>query len=221
MNINEEPLNYEQKCLCVLVLDTSGSMRGEKIDKLNLGLKQFQKELLKDPVSRDRLEVSIVSFGKDINVIQEPMALTEFAMPELSCFGNTRIIPGIRKAVEIVAERKKYYKFHGLSYYRPWIVTMTDGRPNGGQPIDKMAQEIAQAHKEKAYTFMALGVGDDVDMEVLKRLSVPDFPPMHLEATKFIEFFLWLSSSISAVTKSFDGEFIMQDPSSWLTVMSR
>ena len=33
--------NYEQKCLCVLVLDVSGSMSGEPIQELNKGLQDF------------------------------------------------------------------------------------------------------------------------------------------------------------------------------------
>ena len=39
--------NYEQKCLCVLVLDTSYSMDDGQIEELNNGLKRFQEELLK------------------------------------------------------------------------------------------------------------------------------------------------------------------------------
>ncbi|MBO8730145.1 hypothetical protein INO98_14435, partial [Staphylococcus aureus] len=37
----EMPDNYEQKCLCTLVLDVSGSMQGEPMRALNRGLQDF------------------------------------------------------------------------------------------------------------------------------------------------------------------------------------
>ena len=44
----ESAENFEQKCLCVLVLDVSGSMRGEPIAELNKGLQDFYNEIKED-----------------------------------------------------------------------------------------------------------------------------------------------------------------------------
>lgn len=70
---DETPSNFEQKCLCVLVLDTSGSMswpnNNPPIAQLNAGLQRFQEELLKDEVTRDRLEVAIVTFDDEVNTV--------------------------------------------------------------------------------------------------------------------------------------------------------
>ena len=58
-----EEENYEQKCLCVLVLDTSGSMNASgAIKELNDGLIAFKNETMQDPVTRDRLELAITNF---------------------------------------------------------------------------------------------------------------------------------------------------------------
>lgn len=40
--------NYEQKCLCVLVLDVSGSMSGNPIRDLNKGLQDFYNDIVSD-----------------------------------------------------------------------------------------------------------------------------------------------------------------------------
>ena len=37
--------NPEPRCPCILLLDTSGSMKGEPLDALNEGLRTFQQEL--------------------------------------------------------------------------------------------------------------------------------------------------------------------------------
>lgn len=42
------------------------------IEELNAGLQRFQEELLKDEITRDRLEVCIVTFDSEVNVVQDP-----------------------------------------------------------------------------------------------------------------------------------------------------
>ena len=50
--------NTESRCPCVLLLDISGSMKGEPIANLNAGLVQFKDELMADPLSAKRVEVA-------------------------------------------------------------------------------------------------------------------------------------------------------------------
>lgn len=220
----DEPRNYEQKCLCVLVLDTSGSMsypmNNPAINQLNAGLQRFQQELLKDEVTRDRLEVAIVTFDDEVNTVQGPELLTDFTMPVLRTNGCTAMIGGISEAIDIVTYRKHYYKSHGIPYYRPWIVMMTDGEPvPSGQDVYGMAQRIHQAHDNKEFVFMAVGVGDDVNEDILRQLSTPMFPPMKMQAVKFCEFFTWLSNSMSTISNSDGGNVTLDNPSSWLDNM--
>lgn len=217
-NKNDE--NYEQKCLCVLVLDTSYSMDDGSIDELNAGLKRFQSELLNDSVTRDRLEVAIITFDSDVKVIQQPALLTDFTMPTLTCKGSTCMIDGISEAIDIVDDRKQYYKSHGIPYYRPWIVMMTDGYPDSDQDVDGMSIRIKDAHQHKEFVFMGVGVGDSISEDVLKQLAQSDFPPMKMQAVKFCEFFTWLSNSMSGVSNSQPGsEVSIPDPAKWLDDM--
>ena len=212
--------NFEQKCLCVLVLDTSYSMDDGSIDELNAGLKRFQSELLNDKVTRDRLEVAIVTFDSDVKTIQKPALLTDFTMPSLSCNGSTCMIDGISEAIDIVDERKQYYKSHGIPYYRPWIVMMTDGYPDSDQDVEGMSSRIKDAHQHKEFVFMGVGVGDQISEDVLKQLAQSDFPPMKMQAVKFCEFFTWLSNSMSGVSNSTPGSDVnVPSPTDWLDAM--
>ena len=43
------------RCPCVLLLDTSGSMSGEKIAALNAGLQTFRDDLLQDNLASKRM----------------------------------------------------------------------------------------------------------------------------------------------------------------------
>ena len=43
--------NYAQKCCVALVLDTSTSMDGQRIDQLNAGIQAFIQEIQGDPAN--------------------------------------------------------------------------------------------------------------------------------------------------------------------------
>src|SRR5215510_7073987 len=55
--------NPEPRCPCVLLLDTSGSMKGQPISELNRGLNAFRDELASDSLAAKRVEVAIITFG--------------------------------------------------------------------------------------------------------------------------------------------------------------
>ena len=48
--------NPEPRCTCVLLLDTSSSMKGERIDALAEGLRRFRDEVGADALARRRVE---------------------------------------------------------------------------------------------------------------------------------------------------------------------
>src|SRR5215470_10189545 len=87
--------NPEPRCPCVLLLDTSGSMRGEAIKALNEGLKSFKEELSQDTLASRRVEIAIVTFGGDVQVVQEFITVDEFTAPTLEANGLTPMGTGI------------------------------------------------------------------------------------------------------------------------------
>ena len=201
-----EPINYEQKCLCVLVLDTSGSMNADNaIGQLNQGLQTFKSQIMNDETARDRLEIAIVSFNSEIKVEVQPSLISEIEMPTLKASGQTQLVRAIEEAQQVIKDRKDYYKSKGLTYYRPWIVVMTDGDPYpANQDIDGIAQKIQEDADAKKYVFFMIGVGNEVHDDVLSKLTTSQFPAMRMDAVNFAEFFQWLSASATVVVNSDD-----------------
>ena len=201
-----EPINYEQKCLCVLVLDTSGSMNADNaIGQLNQGLQTFKSQIMNDETARDRLEIAIVSFNSEIKVELQPSLISEIEMPTLKASGQTQLVRAIEVAQQVIKDRKDYYKSKGLTYYRPWIVVMTDGDPYpANQDIDGIAQKIQEDADAKKYVFFMIGVGNEVHDDVLSKLTTSQFPAMRMDAVNFAEFFQWLSASATVVVNSDD-----------------
>jgi uncharacterized protein YegL len=207
----ETPSNYEQKCPLVLVLDVSYSMNGTAIDELNTGLKAFQEDIKKDTVASSRLDVAIVTFGSNIDIIQDFALIDEFDMPHLTTNGTTRMVDGIDKGIEILNARKNWYKNTGQTYYRPYIVLMTDGYPDSGQDIDDLSMEIDSLTEEKHLNFWAFGV-EGADMDLLKNIGHQTSLIQKLKGMEFVKFFQWLSSSMETVSNSKEGEIIDVSP---------
>ena len=196
--------NYEQKCLCVLVLDVSGSMSGEPIQELNKGLQDFYQEIDKDNTTRQRLEVSLITFSHIVNTVQEPALVENFTMPTLSASGSTAMVTAVNHAIDKVAARKQWYKDTNQAYYRPWIILMTDGEPDSDQDVAGLAQRIKQDVAAKKYAFLPIGV-EGAKMSILKQIE-SGIPAMKLQGTKFSSFFKWLSASMGTVVSAEEGQ---------------
>ena len=208
--------NYEQKCLCVLVLDVSGSMRGKRIEELNKGLQDFYNEISADETTSQRLEVSIITFGSFAKTIQTPKLVENFTMPTLTAEGSTVLVSAVNQAIDLVDERKNWYKSTNQTYYRPWIILMTDGEPDDDQNVDKLSERIKQDTQNKRYAFLPIGV-EGANMNVLSKIQ-GDIKPMKLQGTKFSSFFKWLSASMGTIVNAEAGEKvdISQGSKTWM-----
>src|SRR4051794_23560123 len=84
-----EILSGDQRLACILVLDTSGSMTGERIQGLNQGLIDFQKALADDEIAKARVEVALLTFNNQIELVRDFALPDNFEPPALVAGGQT------------------------------------------------------------------------------------------------------------------------------------
>lgn len=192
--------NPEPRCPCVLIVDTSSSMDGQKIDQLNAGLRAFAEELRTDSMASKRVEVAIVSFGP-VRVLSHFETADTFHPPHLEANGDTPMGAAVAEAARLIADRKAVLRANGNTPYRPWAFLITDGAPT--DDISAARAMIAEAEANKSIVFYAVGV-DTADLDKLATLSVRK--PLRLKGMSFRELFVWLSNSLKTVSRSQPGE---------------
>src|SRR5262245_24229657 len=106
--------NPEPRCACLLLLDTSESMKGAKLAELNAGLAAFARELRADAMASKRVEVGIITFGGSVLVAQPFVTADSFIVPQLTAAGNTPLGAAVEQAVALVEERKRTYRANGI-----------------------------------------------------------------------------------------------------------
>jgi uncharacterized protein YegL len=199
--------NPEPRCPCILLLDTSGSMRGEPIAQLNAGLVTFKDEMSADSLAEKRVEVALVTFGP-VKVQAEFQTADQFQPPILETTGDTPMGAAIEHALFMLEQRKQTYKANGVSYYRPWIFLITDGAPTDAWK--EAANRVHAGEESKSFSFFAVGV-EGAKMEILKQIAVRE--PLKLKELRFRDLFIWLSNSLSAVSRSkLDDQVTLSNP---------
>jgi uncharacterized protein YegL len=204
--------NPNQRTPCVLVLDASASMTEEagngksKIDELNMGVVELEKSLRQDDVALSRVQLAIVSVGGpayDADVMMDWTDVINFSSFTIEPGGATPLGKGLKLALDLVEEGKENLKANGISYTRPWIIVISDGLPTDLELWDDAVNECLVAEQDKKVEIFSIGV-HDADMSVLGEFTSK--PPLKLNGLKFKELFLWLSSSLSAASRSRPGD---------------
>jgi len=193
-----------------LVLDCSGSMTGDPIEELRVGVEKFIKEVADNAYAKDSAEICVVTFGGHVECLLdfENVETQSQNIPLFSASGGTPMDQAVNMALDNLQKRKQEYKDNGVDYYQPWMVLMTDGQPTENISTSTMrTQDLVNNDK---LTVFPVGIGDQADMDELERYS-PKRAPLKLKGLCFSEFFEWLSQSVERVSQSIPGTKINLD----------
>ena len=192
--------NANERTPCVLVLYCSGSMRDEPIKQLNSGLQALEKELKEDIDASSRVQLLIIkAFGKDeVKVESDWVDAMNFTAPKMEAGGLTPLGKAMETALQKIEEQKCLYDSCGITSKRPWIFLISDGEPTD-YGWEESAEICRYAQKNKKVVIHAIGT-QGANLDKLAKFSL--LPPKRLTGLKFTEFFLWLSRSVSCISKA-------------------
>jgi len=202
-------LSLTPKLPFLLLLDVSGSMNGEPIHLLNLDLQSFINDLKSDSFTTERVDLALITFGSYASTIRDFASIYNFHLPKLEASGSTAMGEAIELGLNLIEQRKGEYKSQGIAYYKPIVLLITDG-----SPTDSWQTSVNRLHKESSLRklqFIAVGL-EGADMNILARISPPEFPPVSLKNLRFSKMFNWISSSVNSASRQNMKEQIMLPP---------
>lgn len=188
-----------------ILLDVSGSMSGQKIETVNVALKEMINSFKKIENPKGVIELCLMTFGGgEVKVIKELSQITDSDTYTLTAGGNTPM--GL--AFETVANMIEDKNIVSSRSYTPTIVLISDGNPTDYDPTGKSIEEImawdalAKVHsgiRASKATKLAMGIGSDVDVNILKAfINNNEIPVISAKDNNTIaKFFEWVTMSVS------------------------
>ncbi len=188
-----------------ILLDVSGSMSGQKIETVNVALKEMINSFKKIENPKGIIELCLLTFGAGtVNVLKKLSPISDVDSYTLNAGGDTPMGMAFEKVSEMIEDKS----IVSPRAYTPTIVLISDGNPTDFNPSNKSIEEImtwdalskihAGARTSKAIK-LAMGIGGDVDINILKAfINNDEIPVISAKDNNTIsKFFEWVTMSIS------------------------
>ena len=184
-----------------LLLDTSGSMRGEPIQAVNNGLQVLVSALRQDPYALESVHISLMTFDNEAIEIFPLTPLEQVQIPVIvapeSAATNLGaalelLLARVDRDVTRTSDDKK-------GDWRPLLFIMTDGSPS-----DTMAfsEAIPKVKKRNFGNIIACAAGPKAKIDKLKELTDNVVFMDTMDSAGLSQFFKWVSASVAAGSSS-------------------
>ena len=184
-----------------LLLDTSGSMKGEPIESVKVGLQAMIASLRQDPFALESVCISIITFDREVTQIiplteLENMQLPDIVTPES---GPTHLGAALEMLCEKVDAEVQLSTPEQKGDWMPLLFIMTDGKPSDLQKYNEMIPEVKKRHFA---SIIACAAGAKADPKSLELLTSQVYSLDTTDSTTFKQFFKWVSASVSVGNRS-------------------
>ena len=203
--------NRAQRLPIALVLDTSQSMSGQPIARLNEALRGLAEDLRRDVQLSAIAELAIVTFGdggvtawradKPVAPPTSPfLPASRFTVPKLRASGVTPLTAAVERTIRCVAEQKAELRRRYLPHYRALVWLFSDGYPTNdrGELSDDwrhLPAVIRKSEQDGRFLFFTVSVGDiDSAGDAVLRELAPD-AHLRLEGFEFASVLKLVSAS--------------------------
>ncbi len=209
--LGNEPIARKSLTLFYLI-DTSGSMEGEKIGQVNTVMEEVIPEVRDVGGSDSEIKMAVLTFDQDIAwMYDEPKSIEEIVWSRL----ETGTITNMGMAFEELnskLSRNGYMKSASLSF-APVIFLLSDGWPS-----DDYNKALVKLRSNKWFKYaikIAIAIGQDADRNVLAEFTGNTEAVVEVNngaaLRKMIKFLTVTSSQIGSKSSSLDSNGQMTD----------
>jgi Ca-activated chloride channel family protein len=149
-----------------LVVDTSGSMQGNKLRRTQDALRAFVGQ-----IQGDRDQVGLIEFGSDVKRFEPLQRLDDDSRQELLERINQMRADGQTALIDAVVEAYEDLRKTGDTEAINAIVVMTDGRENASHYGTYHLQSRFEEEQTVTVVVFAIAFGDDADDDLLQEIA--------------------------------------------------
>lgn len=184
-----------------ILIDTSGSMKGEPIESVKVGLADMIATLRQDPYALETVCISIITFDREVNQILPLTELENLQLPNIVTpdAGPTHMGAALKLLCDKIAVEVKKGTPDQKGDWRPLLFLLTDGKPSD---IQEYNQVIPRVKELNFASIVACAAGPMARVDPLKKLTNQVFLLDTMDATTFKKFFVWVSDVIGLGGKS-------------------
>ncbi len=184
-----------------ILLDTSGSMRGEPIHSVNVGLQSMLSALRQDPYALESVYLSVITFDIDAKVYLPLTPLDQVQIPDLDVpnVGATFMGAALELLAQQVQQNVQKSSNEVKGDWRPLLFLMTDGSPSDIYAYQQIVPTIKQLNFA---TIVACAAGPKAKTESLLQLTDQVVVLDTMDSNSFASFFKWVSASVVAGSSS-------------------
>ncbi|MFA7241571.1 MAG: VWA domain-containing protein [Sulfuricellaceae bacterium] len=184
-----------------ILLDTSGSMRGEPIHSVNVGLQAMLSALRQDPYALESVYLSIITFDIEAHEYLPLTPLDQIRLGEIAApdAGATFMGAALELLIQRVDRDIRKTTDDAKGDWRPLVFLMTDGSPSD---LYAFREAILEVKKRNFGAILACAAGPKAKQQYLLELTDRVVTLDTMDAATFAGFFKWVSASVAAGSSS-------------------
>ncbi|NBT47337.1 MAG: VWA domain-containing protein [Actinobacteria bacterium] len=179
-----------------LLLDTSGSMRGEPIEAVRSGVEMLVGMLRQDPYALETVWLSIITFDREVNIALPLTSLESAVVPEIKAPESSPTHLG--EALKVLCgevQRDVIRNSEGSKGdWRPLLFIMTDGAPSDRA---QFTQSIVDVKGLGFGLIVGCAAGPKASVDAFFEFADHTVKLDSLDAGGLKSFFTWVSASVS------------------------